>query len=91
MAESNIMNGIFEEMQSPIWIIQECYHWVSMTIDARDGLSFSQRRVLYDMRNLRIFSDRSHRKSARIVGDTMGNIRMETHLNIPTVVRIRIS
>ena len=40
--------------------------------DARDGLKPVQRRVLYDMSELRIFSDRPHRKSARIVGDTMG-------------------
>jgi len=40
--------------------------------DARDGLKPVQRRVLYDMSELRINHDKPHRKSARIVGDTMG-------------------
>ena len=40
--------------------------------DARDGLKPVQRRVLYDMSELRLNHDRPHRKSARIVGDTMG-------------------
>ncbi len=40
--------------------------------DARDGLKPVQRRVLYDMSELRLHYDKPHRKSARIVGDTMG-------------------
>ncbi|MFR5293449.1 MAG: DNA gyrase subunit A [Clostridium sp.] len=40
--------------------------------DARDGLKPVQRRVLYDMSELRLDHDKPHRKSARIVGDTMG-------------------
>ena len=40
--------------------------------DARDGLKPVQRRTLYDMSELGIRSDRPYRKSARIVGDTMG-------------------
>ena len=40
--------------------------------DARDGLKPVQRRVLYDMNELGIRHDRPYRKSARIVGDTMG-------------------
>ncbi len=40
--------------------------------DVRDGLKPVQRRVLYDMHELGIRSDRPFRKSARIVGDTMG-------------------
>lgn len=40
--------------------------------DARDGLKPVQRRVLYDMYELGIKYDRPYRKSARIVGDTMG-------------------
>ncbi|MBQ4303603.1 MAG: DNA topoisomerase, partial [Lachnospiraceae bacterium] len=40
--------------------------------DIRDGLKPVQRRVLYSMNELGIRSDRPHRKSARIVGDTMG-------------------
>lgn len=40
--------------------------------DARDGLKPVQRRVLYDMHELGLKYDRPYRKSARIVGDTMG-------------------
>ncbi|MDE6952065.1 MAG: DNA topoisomerase 4 subunit A [Lachnospiraceae bacterium] len=40
--------------------------------DVRDGLKPVQRRVLYDMHELGIRSDRPFRKCARIVGDTMG-------------------
>ena len=40
--------------------------------DVRDGLKPVQRRVLYDMYELGIRFDKPYRKSARIVGDTMG-------------------
>ena len=40
--------------------------------DVRDGLKPVQRRVLYAMEELGLRYDRPHRKSARIVGDTMG-------------------
>ena len=40
--------------------------------DARDGLKPVQRRTLYDMHELGIRYDKPFRKSARIVGDTMG-------------------
>jgi len=41
--------------------------------DVRDGLKPVQRRILYDMGELGIRYDRPYRKSAKIVGDTMGN------------------
>ena len=40
--------------------------------DARDGLKPVQRRILYAMKELGLYPDRPHRKSARIVGDAMG-------------------
>ena len=40
--------------------------------DVRDGLKPVQRRVLYSMIELNNRPDKPHRKSARIVGDTMG-------------------
>ena len=40
--------------------------------DVRDGLKPVQRRVLYDMKELGMHYDKDFRKSARIVGDTMG-------------------
>ena len=40
--------------------------------DVRDGLKPVQRRILYAMKELSLSPDKPHRKSARIVGDTMG-------------------
>lgn len=40
--------------------------------DVRDGLKPVQRRILYSMMELGLDPDKPHRKSARIVGDTMG-------------------
>lgn len=40
--------------------------------DVRDGLKPVQRRILYAMKELGLAPDKPHRKSARIVGDTMG-------------------
>ena len=40
--------------------------------DVRDGLKPVQRRILYSMIELNNGPDKSHRKCARIVGDTMG-------------------
>ena len=40
--------------------------------DARDGLKPVQRRILYAMYKLGVFSERSYKKSARIVGDVIG-------------------
>ena len=41
--------------------------------DVRDGLKPVHRRILYDMSNeLKLYSDKPHRKSARIVGDVLG-------------------
>ncbi len=39
--------------------------------DVRDGLKPVQRRILYSMREMRLFPDRSHRKCAHVVGDVM--------------------
>ncbi len=41
--------------------------------DVRDGMKPVHRRILYDMSNeLGLYSDKPHRKSARIVGDVLG-------------------
>ena len=40
--------------------------------DVRDGLKPVQRRILYTMSELGVFSDKAYKKSARIVGDVMG-------------------
>lgn len=60
-------------------VMQKSYIDYSMSVitaralpDARDGLKPVQRRVLYAMQQLGLNYDKPHRKSARIVGDTMG-------------------
>lgn len=45
--------------------------------DIRDGLKPVQRRVLFDMYDLGFVYEKPHRKSARVVGDTMA--RFHTH------------
>ncbi|AKU79250.1 DNA gyrase subunit A [Spiroplasma turonicum] len=40
--------------------------------DLRDGLKPVQRRIVYAMNELKIFSDTPHKKSARIVGEVIG-------------------
>ncbi len=42
--------------------------------DARDGLKPVQRRILYTMNEMRLFPDRGHVKSARVVGEVMGRL-----------------
>ena len=39
--------------------------------DVRDGLKPVQRRILYSMREMRLYPDRPHRKCAHVVGDVM--------------------
>lgn len=60
-------------------LMQKSYIDYSMSVicaralpDVRDGLKPVQRRVLYAMDELGLNYDKPHRKSARIVGDTMG-------------------
>ena len=59
--------------------METCYIDYAMSViaaralpDVRDGLKPVQRRVLYSMIELNNGPDKPHRKSARIVGDTMG-------------------
>jgi DNA gyrase subunit A len=42
--------------------------------DARDGLKPVQRRILYQMADMGLRPDRSHVKSARVVGEVMGKL-----------------
>ena len=50
--------------------------------DVRDGLKPVQRRTLYDMYELGIRYDKPYRKSARIVGDTMGKYHAHVYISI---------
>ena len=63
-------------------LMQKSYIDYSMSVitaralpDARDGLKPVQRRVLYAMDQLGLNYDKPHRKSARIVGDTIQYMR----------------
>ncbi len=72
MAEKIIRTEYSEEMQKSYMNYSMSVITARAIPDARDGLKPVQRRVLYDMSELRLNSDKPHRKSARIVGDTMG-------------------
>ncbi len=59
--------------------MQKCYIDYAMSVivaralpDARDGLKPVQRRILYSMNEMNLDPNKGYRKSARIVGDTMG-------------------
>lgn len=59
--------------------------------DIRDGLKPVQRRTLYDMLDLGITHDKPYRKSARIVGDTMGRFHAHGDSSIyGTIVNMAI-
>lgn len=59
--------------------MKKCYIDYAMSVivaralpDVRDGLKPVQRRILYSMSEMNLDPNKSYRKSARIVGDTMG-------------------
>ncbi|MFR9308048.1 MAG: DNA gyrase subunit A, partial [Lachnospiraceae bacterium] len=72
MAETILKTEYSEEMQKSYLDYSMSVITARAIPDARDGLKPVQRRVLYDMSELHLNHDRPHRKSARIVGDTMG-------------------
>ncbi len=72
MSEKIIQTEYSEEMQRSYMNYSMSVITARAIPDARDGLKPVQRRVLYDMSELHIHHDKPHRKSARIVGDTMG-------------------
>lgn len=72
MAEKILRTEYSEEMQRSYMNYSMSVITARAIPDARDGLKPVQRRVLYDMRELHLDHDKPHRKSARIVGDTMG-------------------
>ena len=72
MAEKILTTEYSEEMQRSYLNYSMSVITARAIPDARDGLKPVQRRVLYDMGELKLAHDKPHRKSARIVGDTMG-------------------
>ena len=71
MAEKILRTEYSEEMQRSYMNYSMSVITARAIPDARDGLKPVQRRVLYDMSELRLDHDKPHRKSARIVGDKM--------------------
>ena len=71
--EENIIKTEYAEVMQKSYIDYAMSVIVARALpDVRDGLKPVQRRTLYDMHELGIRYDRPYRKSARIVGDTMG-------------------
>ena len=72
--EGRIIQINIEEEMKTAYIDYSMSAIVSRALpDVRDGLKPVHRRILYDMSNeLNLYSDKPHRKSARIVGDVLG-------------------
>ena len=68
-----IVRDIKEEMESAFIDYSMSVITARALPDVRDGLKPVHRRILFDMSNeLNLYSDKPHRKSARIVGDVLG-------------------
>jgi len=73
MDDSRIIKTEYSEVMQKSYIDYAMSVIIARALpDVRDGLKPVQRRTLYDMHELGIRYDRPYRKSARIVGDTMG-------------------
>ena len=73
MSQENIIQLDFSEEMKTSYRDYAMSVIVSRALpDVRDGLKPVQRRILYAMKELGLTPDKPHRKSARIVGDTMG-------------------
>ena len=73
MSEENMIQLDFSEEMKTSYRDYAMSVIVSRALpDVRDGLKPVQRRILYAMKELGLSPDKPHRKSARIVGDTMG-------------------
>ena len=71
--ENNIIRTEYSELMQKSYIDYAMSVIIARALpDVRDGLKPVQRRVLYDMSELGVKYDKPHRKSARIVGVTMG-------------------
>ena len=73
MDETRIIKTEYSEVMEKSYIDYAMSVIIARALpDSRDGLKPVQRRTLYDMYELGIKYDKPYRKSARIVGDTMG-------------------
>ena len=70
---SNIISINIEDEMKSAYIDYSMSVIVSRALpDVRDGLKPVHRRVLYGMYDLGVFSNKAHKKSARIVGEVLG-------------------
>src|ERR1700761_1445991 len=73
--EEHILDtDIKQEMESSFLEYASSVIYSRALPDARDGLKPVQRRILYTMSDMRLFPDRGHVKSARVVGEVMGRL-----------------
>lgn len=73
MDDSRIIKTEYSEVMQKSYIDYAMSVIIARALpDVRDGLKPVQRRTLFDMHELGMRYDRPYRKSARIVGDTMG-------------------
>ncbi|MDR3215844.1 MAG: DNA gyrase subunit A [Clostridiaceae bacterium] len=73
LAKTNVVKIKVEDEMKKSFIAYAMAVNVSRAIpDVRDGLKPVHRRVLYAMSELNLYSDKSYRKCARIVGDVLG-------------------
>lgn len=73
MDDSRIIKTEYSEVMQKSYIDYAMSVIIARALpDVRDGLKPVQRRTLFDMHELGMKYDRPYRKSARIVGDTMG-------------------
>ena len=71
--EQNVIQTEYSELMQKSYIDYAMSVIIARALpDVRDGLKPVQRRTLYDMYELGIRYDKPYRKSARIVGDSMG-------------------
>lgn len=72
-AQQNIVDiDVDEEMQAAYLEYAYSVIYSRAIPDARDGLKPVQRRILYAMDEMRLYPDRNHVKSSRVVGEVMG-------------------
>lgn len=72
-AKGKIISSEYSEIMQKSYIDYAMSVIVARALpDVRDGLKPVQRRILYDMYELKIHHNGAYRKCARIVGDTMG-------------------
>ena len=71
--DGNIIQRDIEQEMKTAYIDYAMSVIVSRALpDVRDGMKPVHRRILYAMNELGVYSDKPHKKSARIVGDVIG-------------------